>query len=374
MIEPSMLYPDTLFSELDTPTVLVDLDVAEANMRKMAEATAARGVGLRPHIKTHKSVYFAHRQLAHGAVGIAVAKIGEAEVMINGGVTDVLLAYPPIGPIKLRRLAALMDRARIIVSIDSVEAAEGLSDLGRKLDREIEVYVDVDTGLHRMGLPPGEPSAELAQKIDRLSHVRVIGIMSHCGHVGREKTPEALAKAARGDAERLVETANLARKAGIAIETVSPGSTPASLHHIQVEGVTEIRPGTYIFNDANCVGHEISTVEECAVTVLSTVVSRPSPDRAVADSGSKTLTNDGNSKRRGFGIVKGIESAYVSSLSEEHGVLELTDPSVTLKVGDRIRIVPNHVCPVVNLTDELVAVRGDELAGTIPVSARGKRQ
>lgn len=369
MIEPSVLHP-----ELDTPTVMVDLDVAEANMKKMADATKAHGVGLRPHIKTHKSVYFAHRQLANGAVGIAVAKIGEAEVMINGGVTDILLAYPPIGPIKLRRLAALMDRARIIVSVDSVESAEGLSDLGRTLNRDIEVYVDVDTGLHRMGLPPGEPSAKLAQEIDRLSHVRVIGIMSHCGHVGREKTPEALAEASRADALRLVETANLARKSGIGVEVVSPGSTPASLHHVQVEGVTEIRPGTYIFNDANCVGHDTATEDECAVTVLATVVSRPAPDRAVVDSGSKTLTNDGNSMRRGFGIVKGVESAYVDILSEEHGVLDLTDHQVPLKIGDRLQIIPNHVCPVVNLTDELVAIRGGELAGTIPVSARGKRQ
>lgn len=369
MNDASNLYP-----ELDTPTVLVDLDVAEANLSRIAEAAKAKGVNVRPHIKTHKSVYFAHRQLAHGAVGIAVAKIGEADVMASGGITDILLAYPPIGPIKLRRLAEVMDRARVIVSIDSVEAAEGLSDLGRRLGKEIEVYVDIDTGLHRMGLPPGEPSAKLAQDIDRLPHLRVIGIMSHCGHVGRAQTPEELAAASRADAERLVETANLARQAGIGIEVVSPGSTPAALHHVQVEGVTEIRPGTYIFNDANCVGHGVATVDDCAVSVLATVVSRPAPDRVVVDSGSKTLTNDRNGKIPGFGIVKGIDSIVVDSLSEEHGVLKLNDPSVPLKVGDRIEIIPNHVCPVINLCDDLVAHRGGELVGTIPVSARGKRQ
>lgn len=363
-----------LYPELDTPTLLVDLDVAEANMKRMAEATKARGIALRPHIKTHKSAYFAHRQLAHGAVGIAVAKIGEAEVMADAGVTDILLAYPPIGPIKLRRLAAVMDRAKVVVSIDSVEAAQGLSELGRKLNREIQVYVDVNTGLDRMGLLPGEPSVKLAEDIDRLSYVRVIGIMSHCGHVGGEETAEALAAASRADAEILVETANAARKVGIGIEVVSPGSTPAALHHIMVDGVTEIRPGTYIFNDVNCVGHEIATEDDCAVSVLATVVSRPAPDRAVVDAGTKTLTSDRSRKRPGFGMVKGYDSIIVDSLSEEHGVLKLTDPSVSLGVGDRIEIIPNHVCPVVNLSDEMVALKDGKVSGTIVVTARGKRQ
>lgn len=364
----------TLYPELDTPTVLVDLDVAEGNMKKLADATKARGIGLRPHIKTHKSVYFAHRQLAHGAVGIAVAKIGEAEVMADAGVTDILLAYPPIGPIKLRRLAAVMDRARVIVSIDSVEAAQGLSELGRKLGREIEVYVDVNTGLDRMGLLPKEPSVKLAQDIDRLNNVRVIGIMSHCGHVGKFDTPDALAAASRADAEILVETAELARRAGIGIEVVSPGSTPAAPHHILVDGVTEIRPGTYIFNDVNCIGHHVATVDDCAVTILATVVSRPAPDRAVVDAGTKTLTSDRSRKHEGFGMVKGYDSIVVESLSEEHGVLRLTDPSVPLGVGDRIEIIPNHVCPAINLADEMVALTQGRVSGVIPVSARGKRR
>lgn len=363
-----------LFPELDTPAVLVNLDVAEANMKKLADAASARKVALRPHIKTHKSVYFAHRQLAHGAVGVTVAKIGEAEVMVDGGITDILLAYPPIGPIKLRRLAQLMERANIKVSIDSVEAGQGLSEMARALGRTVEVYVDINTGLNRMGLPPGEPSARLAVEIDRLPGVRVVGMMSHCGHVGREKTLEDLARAAREDAQRLVETAELARKAGVDVRVVSPGSTPAALHHLEVEGVTEIRPGTYIFNDGNCVAVGSATLEECAVSVLATVVSRPAPDRAVVDAGSKTLTNDRNLHREGFGIVKGIPTALVASLSEEHGVLQLQDPSVPLKVGDRIEIIPNHVCPVINLADEMVALKGGSVAGTIAVSARGKRQ
>lgn len=365
---------ETLYENLDTPTMLVDLDVVEDNLKRMADLTSARGIALRPHIKTHKSVYFAHRQLAHGACGIAVAKIGEGEVMADAGITDILLAYPPIGPIKLRRLGDLLERAHVTVSVDSVEAATGVSDLGRRLGRTIPLYVDINTGLNRMGLLPGAPSASLAEAIDRLSNVEVVGVMSHCGHVGREATTEALAKASRQDAELLVETAQLARKAGVNIRVVSPGSTPASVHHVEVEGVTEIRPGTYPFNDANCVVVGSATLAQCAATILATVVSRPAPDRAVVDAGNKTLTSDLNKRRPGHGIVKGFESATVAQLSEEHGVLHFADPSVKLAVGDRIEIVPNHICPAVNLSDEMIAVRGGRVVGRIPVSARGKRQ
>ena len=211
----------TEMSELDTPALVVDLDVVKSNLARMARAARAKGVKLRPHIKTHKSLYFTAMQLEHGASGITVAKLGEAEVMAGGGVDDVLLAYPPIGEVKLKRLAGLLEQTRVIVSVDSVEAAEGLSRLARRLATSIEVYIDVDTGLGRMGLPPGGPTVRLAEAVARLHGLEVIGLMSHCGHVSRAKDRHELARIAKADAEALVETADVLRQRGLPVREVS---------------------------------------------------------------------------------------------------------------------------------------------------------
>lgn len=240
----------SFYDDIETPAVFVDLDAVERNLERVAQAARERGIKLRPHIKTHKSVYFAHRQLAHGAVGITVAKLSEAEIMVNAGITDVLLAYPPIGPSKLKRLGDLMERADVKVSIDSLEAARGLSELAAERHRTIEVYVDVDTGLRRMGLPPGEPTVDLALQIHRLPGLRVVGVMSHCGHVGGIEPAEEVKRESDADVEALVMTAEMLRSRGVPIREVSPGSTQALPYHLQAEGITELRPGTYIFNDA----------------------------------------------------------------------------------------------------------------------------
>lgn len=357
--------------EIDTPALVVDLDVVERNIERYAKLARERGIKLRPHIKTHKSPYFAHMQLARGAQGVTVATLYEAEVMANAGITDILLAYPPIGKAKLQRLAALLQRADVKVSLDSFAAAEPLSELAQALGKAIEIYIDVDTGLHRMGLPAGKPSAELGAAVNRLPGLKVVGVMSHCGHIGAGPTEE-LPAGARQDAEALVETAELMRAAGVDVREVSPGSTTGTPYAVEVKGVTEVRPGTYIFNDINTVVNGIVPVSECAVSVLTTVVSVHPGDRAVIDAGSKTLSSDRCPKREGFGLIKGWPELIIRSLSEEHGVITLGPGEAPFAVGDKIQVIPNHVCVAVNLAETMILVRGDRVVGKLPVAARGR--
>ena len=363
-----------LYMDLDTPSLLVDLDIMEANLQSMAELTRAHGVKLRPHIKTHKSPWIAQRQIDYGARGITVAKLGEAEVMLAAGIDDILLAYPVIGRHKVERFAKLLAQADIKIAIDSVEAADAASWAARMTGKTVQVYLDVDTGLGRMGRPWGQPSVELAREIAKRDGVEIMGVLTHAGHLMRAPSEDALRQASMESAQRLVDTARLLREAGIPVREVSPGFTAGARFEAAVPGVTEIRPGTYVFNDANEVHAWAASVETCAAFVLAQVVSRPAPDRAVIDAGSKTLTQDRSIREdSGHGIVIGHPEVKSVSLSEEHGVLRVP-PESDLAVGDRLLIIPNHICPVVNLFDVMYGVRKGAIEREIPVAARGMRQ
>jgi D-serine deaminase-like pyridoxal phosphate-dependent protein len=359
-------------AEVDTPALVVDLDVMERNIARMAKLAQEHGVSLRPHVKTHKSPWLARKQLDAGAVGVTVAKLGEAEVMVDGGITDVLVAFPLVGPAKLKRLEALAQRADIKVSLDDLAVAEGISEVGQRLGRAIPVYLEVDTGLKRVGVPIGEPAVRLATSVARLPGVEVRAVMTHGGHVGKALSREDLAQVAGRQAAELVETAGAIRRAGVPIAVVSPGSTLAASFEAQTEGVTEIRPGTYVFNDANTVRRWTADVGDCAATVIATVVSRPADDRAIIDAGSKTLSSDSDvAGQPGHGIVVGRPDLVLQRLTEEHGILQLA-PGSELRVGQRLRIIPNHICPAVNLSDRLYGVRDGKLEREIEVAARGR--
>ncbi|HJW61065.1 MAG TPA: alanine racemase, partial [Actinomycetota bacterium] len=246
-------------AELDTPALLVDLDVLEANLAEMAAVAGRAGVRLRPHTKTHKSPEIARMQVEAGAAGITCAKLGEAEVMADAGLDDLLIAYPLVGDEKLRRLRDLLEGARVRVSLDSVEVAEGLGRVGRALGRDVEVLVEVDTGLHRLGRPPGPPTAELVGLVARVPGIRVVGLLTHAGHAYRARTPDELRRLAEREVLDLVETAALCRRRGVELGEISVGSTPTARVGAFVDGVTEIRPGTYALNDATMVRLGVAT-------------------------------------------------------------------------------------------------------------------
>jgi D-serine deaminase-like pyridoxal phosphate-dependent protein len=363
-----MLYPD-----IDTPAVIVDLDKMGQNIRNMAEKTRTYGVGLRPHTKTHKSPWIAHLQLKHGARGISVAKLGEAEVMVNAGIDDILIAYPILGEQKLKRLSRLLDHATISLSLDSIEVAEGLSALGKGKDIRIPIYLEIDTGMGRCGLKPGEEARSLARRIVRMRGVDLIGLLTHAGHGYGAKNEEELQRIGREEGEFLVDLAkSLQKEDGIGIREISVGSTPTARFVIQVPGITELRVGTYVFNDVGQIRVGAASLETCAASILVTVVGRPTPDRAILDGGSKAFTNDRRAGMEEYGIIKGRSGLSFVKMSEEHGILRVHEESKDLKIGERLEIIPNHICSCINLCDEIYGVRNGKLEWVIPITARGK--
>ena len=354
---------------IDTPALIVDVDRLEGNIARWAAFAREAGVKLRPHGKTHKCVEIARRQVSAGAVGLTLAKIGEAEVMARAGVRDIFLAYEVIGGPKLPRLIALAREIRLRVGIDSADGAGALARAAEDAGITLDVLIEVDTGLGRCGVRPGEDLAALAQDVARLAGLRIAGIFTYRGY------RSDLEAAGREEGEVMVREADRLRRAGIEIEEVSVGSTPTGRSAGRVGGV--IRPGTYVFNDAMQVRWGSATPEECALVVLARVISRPSRDVAVLDAGSKALTAEHgpySSRGESHGVIRGYPDCQIDRLWEEHGRVQLTEEARRLRVGDLVEIIPSHVCPTVNLAERLVCVRQGRVVETWAVAARAQVQ
>jgi D-serine deaminase-like pyridoxal phosphate-dependent protein len=358
--------------DLDTPAVVVDLDLMEANIARMAEAARAMGVALRPHTKTHKVPEIAKRQLAAGAAGVTVAKVGEAEVMVAAGVTDVFVAYPVVGAGKAERLAALARRgARVSVGLDGRESAECLGRAAAEAGVTIDVLTDLDVGQHRTGVQTADALADLAAFVASRPGLRFAGIMCYPGHV--RGTAEEQRPALAVVQAKLEEARDRLAARGLPVGVVSGGSTPTAPHTGLTPAVTEIRPGTYVFNDLGYHSVGANRLEDCALTVHATVVSTSVPGQAVLDSGTKTLTSDRCPARfEGYGLVREHPEAVIAKLNEEHGWVDVTRCPRPPRVGERVSVVPNHVCAVVNMHDVLHGVRGDEVVVSWPIAGRGK--
>jgi len=356
---------------VSTPAVLVDLDVVRRNVLNMAERARRAGVRLRPHAKTHKTVEIARLQVEAGASGLSVAKVGEAEVFAAAGFDDLFVAYPVVGDDKGRRLLALADRVRrLAVGADSADGARTLDAVFRAAGRRLDVLLKIDVGFHRVGVLP-DHAVQVARSLSDLSGLRLRGIFTHAGHAYLAESAERVAEVGRSEGAILIETAQRLRDAGMEIEDVSVGSTPTAPHAMAIPGVTSCRPGNYVFHDASQVSLGTCGPEDCALTVLATVVSVPAADRAVVDAGSKTVSSDPLRPRGpGFGWILGRQSR-IARLSEEHGVIDVV-PGETFRVGERVRILPNHACVVANLHDRLLGMRGDAVETELVVAARGR--
>ena len=371
-----------LFTDLPTPQVLVDRTRLLDNIDRMQAAADAQGVRLRPHAKTHKIPAVARRQLDRGAVGICCAKIGEAEVFAEAGVQDIRLPYP-VNPRNAERLLALMDAIHVSIIVDHPAVARGWSDAMRQAGRKLDVLVKVDVGSHRCGIDPAVPAAlDFLRLIASLPALRFRGVLSHAGHSYAAVSEGALRAVAEDEAELLRELAADARRDGIAIDEISVGATPTARFSVSEPGVSELRPGTYAYFDRTQVNFEVATLDQCALTVLAMVVSKPASNRLVLDCGSKTLSKDpvsGFGRPTGFGAIFRDLTATaldddleVERLSEEHAVVRVRSGSTPLEPGDRVRVLPNHVCVVSNLVDCIRLVAGQEVVETLPVAARGK--
>jgi D-serine deaminase-like pyridoxal phosphate-dependent protein len=313
------------------------------------------------------------RQRAAGAAGLTVAKLDEAEAFLHAGFDDLFVANEVVGIDKWQRLAAMQARGRVAIGIDSVFAAEGLNTVAEHAGTSIPVLIEVDSGLARAGVKPGQPVLDLAVQLTRLHALSLRGIFTHAGHAYGAATPDEVQHIGQLEGEQLVASAELLRQHGIACDVVSVGSTPTALHSGAVNGVTEMRPGNYVFYDRMQVGLGVTSLDRCALTVLTRVISRPSPTRAVLDAGSKTFALDrgahGMDALAGYGQDQ-TSGIVLQRLSEEHAVAELTGDQHA-DVGDRLRIVPNHACTAANLTDQLVGVRDGHVSEVMPVLVRG---
>lgn len=362
--------------DLDTPVAIVDLDTLERNIKDISDFVRNVGVNLRPHIKTHKIPEIAAMQLEAGAIGITCAKLGEAEVMADHiDDVDIFIANPLVGKEKMRRLLELAERPnvkKLSVGLDSVEIGQPISDAAQQRGLKIPVLIKIDVGNKRLGVAPGLPAVELAQKLEKMPGLDIAGIYTHEGHVAEATRFENLRDIALQAGQDMVETAVMLRKSGIEVKTVSVGSTPSAKITCTVPGITESRPGTYVFYDYGLMRQGVIKEKDCAFTVLSTIVSIPSPDRALIDAGSKCLTSEMAAEFGVYGYIKQMPHVPLFRANEEVSLLRLDPSKDRLKIGDKLEIIPNHICPSVNLFDEVVAVRNDRVETTWKVAARGK--
>jgi D-serine deaminase-like pyridoxal phosphate-dependent protein len=345
--------------QLETPVAIVDMDRLEANITRFQAYLDQYGIANRPHIKTHKIPAIAHMQLAAGAVGITCQKLGEAEVMVDAGIKDIFLPYNILGEAKLERLASLARRVAISVTADSETTVRGLASAMRRAGLILPVLVEFEIGDGRCGVQSPQEAAALARLIADSEGLHFGGLMAHPINASTDGFVRA--------------TRELLAADGIAVERVSGGGTVEMWHAHEHPEVTEYRAGMYIFGDRNTISKGAITLEQCSLTVLATVVSRPTADRGILDGGSKTFSSD-LLGLEGHGLILEYPEARFYKMSEEHGHVDFGPCERKPAIGERVTVIVNHCCPVANLFNQLVGVRGDQVEVVWPVAARGMVQ
>ena len=347
-------------ASLDTPVATVDLDAVERNILRMQGYCDEHGLAFRPHIKTHKLPAVAHMQMRAGAVGITCQKLGEAEVMVAAGLQDILLSFPLVGTAKADRLAALAGEATVSVVGDSDVVARGLSPALARTGAEVGFLVECDTGFARTGVQTPQAAADLAELVHALPGLRFEGLMTY--------------PTLPGSGLWLRSAIQEIRARGLTVATVSGGGTPSLFSSHEVSELTEVRAGTYVYGDRSCIANGSVPLDDCALRVRATVVSRPTAVRGILDCGSKTLTNDPaeEADSNGRGLIVEYPEARIYALSEEHGHVDFSASPTRPEVGEVVNVIPNHACGCANLHDEVVVHRGGRFVGLWPVAARGK--
>ncbi|MHB1004277.1 MAG: DSD1 family PLP-dependent enzyme [Chloroflexota bacterium] len=354
--------------EIDTPALLIDLPAMERNIERMAKFFADKPAKLRPHAKTHKCPIIAQKQLAAGnAVGITCAKLGEAEMLVAGGIQDILIANQIVGSHKIARLMGLAHHANLMVAVDDPGNVTELGAAAVAAGLELRVLVEVNIGMNRCGVEPGEPALSLARFVADTKGLRFTGLQGYEGHLVMNPSPEERRQRTLAAMKMLVDTRRLLEANGVPVEIVSGGGT--GTHYITgtIPGIDEIQAGSYVFMDTKY--RSVGIDFETALTVLATIISRPTPDIAVTDAGMKAMTSE-------FGVpeVKGIEGATLAKLSEEHGKIEFAHPNQDLKIGDKVQMIVSHGCTTINLHDRYFGIRDGRLETVWDIAGRGKSQ
>jgi len=365
-----------MFDLLKTPTVIIDTKKIENNIKSMANIARKYECNLRPHIKTHKIPELAILQLKAGAIGITCAKLSEVEVMADAGIKDIFLAYPLIEKEKIKNAIALAERIKLILSIDSFDGARLLSEVASSHDVTLEVRVEIDTGLGRTGIKD-DNAMKLARYIKGLPGLNLTGIYTYRGLILDARQTDDREAAGQQEGELLVSLAEKLNNEGIHIKEISAGSTPTAEFAAKVDGISEVRPGTYIFNDMMQVNTKASSIENCAAMVLVSVISTPSDDVAIIDGGSKTFSTDVKMDSsphflKGYGKIVGSDDLVLERLWEEHGVVRSSFGKTNLKIGQKLMVIPNHICTTINLHDFVYFTDSNLTFQRVRVEARGK--
>lgn len=349
-----------VIAQFGTPCAVIDLEVVDLNIARLQSLCDKAGLTNRPHIKTHKSPFLARRQLQAGAIGITCQKLGEAEVMAEAGIEDILIATNIIGAARSGRLAALQRRLPLKICADNPTTLAAYAEAGRTAGRPVRVLVECDTGQKRAGVETPEEAVALARMVRDDPWLEFGGLMFYPPLDGWPATQDFL----RTTREGLVSL-------NLVPDIISTGGTPNLVNLGQLDGATEHRSGTSIFNDRMMMAAGVASIEDCALKIFTSVVSRAGDGRGILDAGSKTFTSD-TGGLEGFGLILEHPEARIHKMAEEHGFLDLSRCDQQPVVGDILRVVPNHVCVAVNMFDQLVAVRDNSIVDVLPVAARGR--
>lgn len=364
--------------DLDTPSLLIDREILESNLTFMQSYADRNHVRLRPHTKTHKSPEIAHMQLAHGACGIAVAKTGEAEIMARSGITDIFIANEIVGDQKLARIRDLAKSISISFGVDSPYHVEAAERMFANEEKPAEVLIEIEVGENRSGIIEESDFLALLATIARCPHVHLKGLFSHDGNSYSAESADACREIAIGAQKRTLHFADLARKHGMPCEVISYGATPTFMNQVPIlDGITELRPGTYALMDASQ-GNAIGTLDRCAASVLATVISKPTAERVILDVGAKGMTMQSRTKgicaTTGKGTLPDYPGVYIDSMFDEHAIILNSVFHNQVQIGDKVRIIPVHICPVCNLYDTMYLVSGSKVIKSIDIACRGALQ
>lgn len=366
------------YYELDTPALLIDKDTMLSNLKYIQDYANEQGVNLRPHTKTHKMPKLAKLQEEMGAIGIAVAKVGEAEVMANNGLKDIFIANEIVGKSKIERIRKLSETIEISFGIDSTYQVHEIEEVFEGSAKKAQVLVEIEVGEQRSGIIEEADFRTLLELIKICKNVELKGIFSHDGHSYKAKSIEHCKELYEESVERTLHFARIAEKMDLKPKVVSIGSTPPFMFKFEIpEGVTEVRPGTYIFMDASQ-ANVIGTYDRCAASVLTTIISKPTNERVIMDVGAKGITaqtrSEGLTATKGLGRIKECERVYIHGVFDEHAIIYNEDFSQQINIGDKVQIIPNHICPVCNLHEKAYLISKGEVVEELNIEGRGKLQ
>lgn len=364
-----------LIKDIDTPSLLIDQDIMMKNLEDMQKKANKYNVNLRPHTKTHKMPKLAKLQVEMGSIGIAVAKTDEAVVMAENGLNDIFIANEIVGIDKLKKIKELSEKIKISFGVDSIEQID-IVDKIFDSKNPAQVLIEIEIGENRSGVIEKKDFVDLLNHIKSKDSINLKGIFSHDGHSYKAKDIDDLKRIYEEGQKRTLEFKDIAEDLGFKLEIISIGSTPPFMFDFGVlEGITEIRIGTYIFMDVGQ-GNAIGTYDKCAATVLAGVISKPTDERVILDVGAKGLTmqkrGQGICKTEGLGYIKNFEDVYIDSVFDEHAIIYNKDFRDKVSIGDKVEIIPNHICPVCNLYDKAYLISGDKVVEELDILARGK--